>query len=331
MAERCGRIDWLASYPKSGNTWMRILLANYFGESDVPHDINKPGVTNGIASLRWQFDEILGLPSSDLTLEEIAVVQPYVYEMLVAEEPIPHWIKVHDAQRRLADGRWQFPPAVSGVVIYLIRNPLDVAVSLAFHEGHEEPRRSVAKMCDDQAMLGSGRSLQLSQFIGSWSQHAESWLDQKEIPVLLVRYEDMLVDAGRELARVVQFARPELTVDHARIASAVEHARFDRLKEIETERPFRETPLPWEPTGLGRAPAINVEPNSRGLRCERRRTQASATTSSQEGGVSYLSYSSLGSRTAETPYSMGLVLLVLLVLLIFKVTVYFVFSHSWHV
>ena len=69
-------------------------------------------------------------------------------------------------RRRLADGRWLFPPAVSGVAIYLIRNPLDVAVSLAFHDGHEDMRRSVAKMCNEQAVLGSGKSLQLSQFRG---------------------------------------------------------------------------------------------------------------------------------------------------------------------
>lgn len=242
MDDRCGKIDWLASYPKSGNTWMRILLANYFGEGDAPHDINTPGVTNGIASLRWRFDEFLGLPSSDLTPEEIMAVQPHIYEILVAEDPSRHWIKIHDAQRRLADGRWLFPPAVSGVVIYLIRNPLDVAVSLAFHDGHEDVRRSIAKMCDEQSVLASCKSLQLSQSVGSWSRHVESWIDQSEIPVLPVRYEDMLCDAGRELARVVRFARPELPVDRERIAMAVEHARFERLQEIETARPFHETP-----------------------------------------------------------------------------------------
>ena len=242
MADAGSRIDWLASYPKSGNTWLRILLANYFCESDDPHDINKPGVTNGIASHRWRFDELLGLPSSDLTPEEIMALRPFVYEILVAEEPRRHWIKVHDAQRRLADGRWLFPPSVSGVAIYLIRNPLDVAVSLAFHDGHEDMRRSVAKMCDEDAILGGGKSVQLGQFIGSWSHHVESWVDQTEIPVLLVRYEDMLADTAHELARIVQFARPELPVDDDRIAMAVENARFDRLQEIEAARPFRETP-----------------------------------------------------------------------------------------
>ena len=68
------------------------------------------------------------------------------------------------------------------------------------------------------------------------------WIDQSEIPVLVVRYEDMLADAGRELTRVVGFARPAVPVDEGRVAMAVRHARFDRLQRAEDERPFRETP-----------------------------------------------------------------------------------------
>ncbi|MFO0993126.1 MAG: sulfotransferase domain-containing protein [Hyphomicrobiales bacterium] len=242
MPKPRGKIDWLASYPKSGNTWMRLLLANYFGEGDEPHDFNKPGITNGIASLRWRFDEFLGLSSSDLIADEVLSVQSHVYEMLVGQDPQHHWMKVHDAQKRLSDGRWLFPPAVSGAAIYLIRNPLDVVVSLAFHDGHEDMQRAVAKLCDRDGSLGSGKSPHLRQHLGSWSEHVESWIDQSEIPVLIVRYEDMLADAGRELSRVVKFARPELAVDEVQTAKAVAHTRFEKLKTAEDAKPFRETP-----------------------------------------------------------------------------------------
>lgn len=49
-------INWLTCYPKSGNTWMRMLLANYFSETDTAHDINAVGVTDGTASIRWRFE-----------------------------------------------------------------------------------------------------------------------------------------------------------------------------------------------------------------------------------------------------------------------------------
>lgn len=234
-------IDWLASYPKSGNTWMRLLLANYFSEVDQPHDINQPGVTNGIASLRWRFDEMMGLASSDLTDDEIDRLLPRMFETMVARNPAPQWIKVHDAQRRLPDGAWLFPPQVSGTVVYLVRNPLDVVVSRAFHDGHRDMARAVAMLCDPQARVSGGGKPQLRQVMGDWSGHVESWTLQRDIPVKVVRYEDMLQDAGRELAAVIAFARPNEAIDQARIDRAVAHTKFETLQATEAEQGFRET------------------------------------------------------------------------------------------
>jgi aryl sulfotransferase len=242
MPERAGKIDWLASYPKSGNTWLRIMLANYFSEADEPHDINEPGVTNGIASSRQRFDEFLGLQSSDLTAEEVRKMRPHVYRIFVEQNPLRQWVKAHDAQICLKDGRWLFPPELSGVAIYLIRNPLDVAVSLAFHDGHEDMARTVARLCDPNAILGHDKSRELPQFTGSWSAHVASWVDQREIPVLVVRYEDMLANAAEEFAKVIRFARPGIDIEPARIKAAVAHARFENLQKAESVERFRETP-----------------------------------------------------------------------------------------
>jgi aryl sulfotransferase len=234
-------IDWLASYPKSGNTWMRMLLANYFSETDEPHDINKPGVTNGIASSRWRFDELLGLDSAHLTNTEIMKLQPRAFEAMVAQHPAPQWMKVHDAQARLPGGEWQFPPHVSGSAIYIIRNPLDVAVSRAFHDGHGDMDKAVAMLCNPECSISGGGKNQLHQFMGDWSHHVLSWVDQDAIPVLVVRYEDMLADAGRELTRVIRAARPEEVIDPGRIVIAVQNAAFETLQAKEAEHGFRET------------------------------------------------------------------------------------------
>ena len=118
-----GKIDWLASYPKSGNTWMRMLLANYFNETDKPHDINEPGITNGIASSRARFDELLGVNSSDLTADEIKALQPDVFTLISERSEQRHWIKVHDAQARLPDGRWLFANIQTPGITFAITGP----------------------------------------------------------------------------------------------------------------------------------------------------------------------------------------------------------------
>jgi hypothetical protein len=65
-----GKIVWLASYPKSGNTWFRVFLANIMTNGEIPADINEL-FDSTIASNRQVFDEITGFSASDLTLKEI--------------------------------------------------------------------------------------------------------------------------------------------------------------------------------------------------------------------------------------------------------------------
>lgn len=235
-------IDWLASYPKSGNTWLRLLLASYFAEEDVPHDINAPGVTRGVAASRWLFDTMLGISSSDLTTDEIDLLRPTVYELLAERSAQRVWLKAHDQRVRAADGTWLFPKRCSGVAVYILRNPLDVAVSNAFHDGHGDMARAVDKLCDPSMTISGRSTSQLPQRIGDWSDHVASWVDQPDIPVLALRYEDMLADAADALDRVLAFARPELARDPVRIARAVRDCHINSLQAAEAERGFRETP-----------------------------------------------------------------------------------------
>lgn len=235
-------IDWLASYPKSGNTWLRLLLANYFSESDAPHDINAPGVTRGVAGSRWLFDTMLGVSSSDLLPAEIQALRPQVYTVLAQRSDARLWLKAHDQHARTADGGWLFPRDCSGVAVYIVRNPLDVAVSNAFHDGHGDMARAVDKLCDATMTIAGRDTLQLPQMIGDWSDHVTSWVDQRDIPVLVVRYEDMLADTAHALDRVLAFARPQLARDPALISRAVRGSHIAVLQAAEDARGFRETP-----------------------------------------------------------------------------------------
>ncbi len=71
-------IYWLASYPKSGNTWLRSFLSNLQQDGDAPADINELA-TGTIASARDWLDEALGFDSADLSADEIDRLRPAVY------------------------------------------------------------------------------------------------------------------------------------------------------------------------------------------------------------------------------------------------------------
>ena len=102
------RTIWLASYPKSGNTWFRMLVANLAAKDGKPADINDLPERGGIASARAPFDYLLLIDSGLLTHDEIDCLRPHVYEELArgAEDdeydarqdaPPVRFVKVHDA------------------------------------------------------------------------------------------------------------------------------------------------------------------------------------------------------------------------------------------
>lgn len=233
-------IVWLASYPKSGNTWLRAFLANYLQDRPEPVDINDLG-TDGIASDRGQFDRLVGIESSHLTDDEVDFYRPGLYELLAQNSPKTLWIKVHDALTRNMAGFDLFPAKVTRCALYVIRNPLDLAVSLAHHHGHNM-ERCIAHLVDAAAASDrpNGLSRQLRQRHLSWGEHVRSWVDGASFPVHAMRYEDMLARPLETFAAAVSAAG--LPTDFARVSRAVAHSRFEVLASQERAQGFKERP-----------------------------------------------------------------------------------------
>jgi hypothetical protein len=233
------RIYWLASYPKSGNTWARIFLNNYLHDADKPADINR--LKGGpIASDREIFDRWAGVEASDLAREEIANLRPEVYRQMAQHINHPLYIKVHDACTRNVEGAQLFPTDVTGGVLYLVRNPLDVAVSYA-HHGGRTLQQTVETLCNSDGLVYEQRDRiapQLPQRLLSWSQHVLSWVDDSGMRVTVVRYEDMLTDPSAAFASVL--AALDLEYDGARLERAVSFSRFEIARQQESRAGFKE-------------------------------------------------------------------------------------------
>jgi hypothetical protein len=233
-------IVWLASYPKSGNTWLRVFLTNYHRDRDTPADINQLNATP-IASSRDLFDDQVGLAASDLLPREAAGLRAELYEHLARQGDGPLVMKVHDAYLEVS-GRPLFPSAASRAALYVIRNPLDVAVSFA-HHCNNKVSRTVRQMGSERfSMAAERRRLphQLPQRLGSWSGHVRSWVDDAPFPVEVIRYEDMQADAEASFARAARLVFGE--VDLRRLRKAIAFSGFDVLKKMEEEHGFNERP-----------------------------------------------------------------------------------------
>lgn len=230
---------WLASYPKSGNTWFRAFITALLHPEEPAVDINNMHPAT-IASSRPLFDELAGVPSSDLTPAEINRLRPLVYRHNAMESDEIIYQKVHDAWSVLPGGEPLFPSDITKVVLYFIRNPLDVAVSFSHHLSASIDKTIAIMNNPAYAFCQRIDRLhnQLQQNLSTWSGHIKSWVDDSGLPVMVMRYEDMHEDPVNVFSRAVSFIG--LKKDRKEIETALERSSFNRLKQQEAEKGFSE-------------------------------------------------------------------------------------------
>lgn len=231
----------VASYPKSGNTWTRIVLEKLYRGADKPLSINDlDAKLHGILR-RLAFDSAAPVNAADLLTEEMELFLPEVYRLAAKEIGGLILIKAHDAARRNNAGAWIYPPDCMPTVIYLARHPFDVATSTANHLG-VELEQAVEIMADDGADGAPPTRLleALPQTFGSWSGNVESWIDNHSYRVAIARYEDLCTNSAENFLRLAQVAGLQVSAED--VARAVEDTRFSALQSEEQEHGFRERP-----------------------------------------------------------------------------------------
>ena len=232
-----GQTIWLASYPKSGNTWVRALLHALTHGGSV--DINR--IEHGhVAGDPGLVERFSGIVASDLTATEIQWLRPRVDLALDRRLGHPHYRKIHDALFSGAAGAPIISVPATRAAVYIVRDPRDVAVSFAHHSGHSTAW-AVERLADPSTAqdAATGTILpQLRQRLGAWSDHVEGWTSQELFPVVVVRYEDLHADPVRALTRIAAVA--EIDAGRGAIEAAVQAAAFERLRAQELAGGFRE-------------------------------------------------------------------------------------------
>lgn len=231
-------IVMISSYPKSGNTWFRIFLTNLMVDKEMPASINTIK-TQGIAAGREIFDVITGIESSDLTFDEIDNVRPDVYKYIASKSENTIFMKIHDAYTFLENGDPLIPS--DGIkAIYIIRNPLDVVVSYSYHCNCSIDE-AISDLCNKNCCFyGENGKLNwhLKQKLLTWSGHVESWVDNAEMSVHIIRYEDMKNNPFETFKRAAIFSG--LSYEDEKIKKAIEFSDFKILNKEEKKNGFKE-------------------------------------------------------------------------------------------
>jgi hypothetical protein len=228
-------IVWIASYPKSGSTWVRVFLYHLVrmlrGRPLEDRDLDRLGATSPSAAGRVDlYETLLGKPLASADMRDIVRVRAGVQEAIMREANGIVAVKTHSFLGRVFETPL-INLGVSAGAVDVVRNPLDVAVSLAPH----------LQGTIDGAIHSMGVTLNASrntggaapEIWGSWSENVGSWTTDPPPVIKVVRYEDLLLDPVGSFTAIAEHMR--LGGKPVEIGEAVRLASFDRLAAEEEE------------------------------------------------------------------------------------------------
>jgi hypothetical protein len=228
------KIRWLASYPKSGNTWIRMFLNCYATRCEVDLNSAYQFVTSDLRPESYQM--MMPRPLNELTLAEQFMYHAGSLINLIKLSPTKDvYCKTHNA-KAIVDGFPLIPPTISGPSVYVIRDPRDVVISMAEHF-EKEIDKSI-KNLNDKSRAGRA-NFNLFHMFMDWSTHVRSWISEnKNVRMLLVRYEDLLEKPYEAFKTILdQFS---IEFEEERLQLAMERSSFDKLREKEDATGFVE-------------------------------------------------------------------------------------------
>ena len=232
-----GGLVWLASYPKSGNTWARAFLHNLLGGRAHTQDINAMNAFTITDNAPGWYKPFIDQPITEIAPEALAPLRPRVHEAIARSDPGRILVKTHNALV-VHGGAPMITMALTAGAVYFLRNPLDVAVSYSHHMDCSIDE-AIALMAL-KGRITPSHERGVYQFLGSWSENVESWTRKPNPSLHVMRYEDMLdrpVESFGALAGFLQIAAaPDA------LARATELSSFDRLKAQEQVAGYREKP-----------------------------------------------------------------------------------------
>lgn len=238
MAEQSG-IVWIASYPKSGNTWVRTFLHNLLkachGETGA-QDINDMARFSTWELDKQRYGKFLGFdPDNRVHRGEIAATRRAVHQEVADAARGLIFVKTHNALV-MDRGHPTITPAATAGAVYVVRNPLDVAISYANHAGRSiDDAINYLSLTDAET---EGTDAAVYEVHGSWSQHVFSWTRNNHRALHILRYEDMISETERSFAALAK----HLLIDFSpyQLQTAIEHSSFASLQAQEAENGFRE-------------------------------------------------------------------------------------------
>lgn len=220
---------WVASYPKSGNTWVRTIL-----QSAITGSVDLTQLGTFIPSFpfcvsRMNRGKSIAHPS------QVSQYWPHAQTTISMDAGSSSTIiKTHNVCASF--GGVKFPnPEYTQSAIYIVRDPRDVAISYSHHFNHDLSD-SIEVLMDEKNFLYKVHDYFRGEFTASWQAHINSWM-KASFPLLLIRYEDLLSEPETIIEKIITFLEIDPKVPVKKIADATS---FRKLSHLEQQNGFSE-------------------------------------------------------------------------------------------
>jgi hypothetical protein len=227
-------IIWIASFPKSGNTWTRFLLNALMHRKTELADLNTDARITGACTAKALLKDFM--PETGELKERLMTRGEGLRQFSQSRELGKKLVlKTHSALAAFM-GKAQIPMDVTAAAILVIRNPFDVLCSCMNHFGFDEEQ--AFSFLDKISSTIGETDKHLPVLTTNWDGYIQSWVKNASFPILLLRYEDLTSHPFTSATRMCKFFN--IKASENEIMAAIRATSFDSLQKLEDDSGFKE-------------------------------------------------------------------------------------------
>ena len=255
-------IFWIASYPKNGNTWLRSLLSAYYFTKNgnfindkilknIPQFPEKRYFTN------FEYDKSIPASTAQFWIKA---------QEIINKEKRIKFFKTHNIYGSLNNTDFSNKNNSIGAV-YIIRDPRNVLTSMMNHFEMNKDEALTFMLNEKKFTYDHFKKNDYSdfQFISSWEKNYKSWIKNKDFPIKLIKYEDLINQTFYVVKDLINFINKTCKLDHnfdkSKAQNAIETTSFEKLKKIENNHGFSES-IKSKNRDKNKVPFFHLGPNN---------------------------------------------------------------------
>ncbi len=239
------KIIFISSYPKSGNTWIRILISALLNNNNglfALKDLENIKLFSQVTYFS-HFEKAKYQKNGNLDFNFVINNWINAQKRINQRTKKIRFFKTHNVRGKI-NGNFFTDETVCLGFVYIFRDPRDIAISFAKHMGTSLDKAIEIMLFNNNYMT---TNFQVNESVCTWKNNLDSWLHFKGVSRLIIKYEDIINNTPRILHQIIEFliniAKIKINDDTNQVNNILQSTSFYRLEQLEKENGFSEASI----------------------------------------------------------------------------------------